>query len=251
MKDKTEELFYEFLNVCSVFIGYELNDELIKVLVSIMDFIGDLLCLDSKDKVEAKELMLDLFSINNYSDYLLTKTKYCRLNSKLIRVGGPYFNELSKLDNRVSHFNKYYIKKQLDELTLNGSIKGTNLKAYLKYLGIIYDKNIDESIELFKLSAYSNDFFSFYVLSKITEEKEYYSDIYERIIRQLSYYEYKKDDGLIEIILACHKKTEEIKKINFDLIKFVLESKDSNEIILYKIKRNLIFNKNHKLRIGF
>lgn len=250
MNRKLEELFYEFFDVCSVFIGYEVNEELLNVLTSIFDFIGKIIKLDKESIIRGEKIITDIFSINKYSDYILTKTKYCKLDSDLLRYGAPYFNELSRLDNKVSHFNKIYVKKQLDELSLEGNIRVINLKAYLKFLGIIYEKNIEEAIELFKLSAYSDNYFSFNILSKITNEKTFYFDIYKRITNQLDYYDYRKKDLYMNIIMECHKKTLESKKINYDLINYVLTSCESHEIVLYKIKKNLYKRIDH-VKIGF
>lgn len=250
MKGKLEELFYEFLNVCSVFIGYEINEELLSVLSSVFDFIGKIIKVDKESIINGEKIISDLFSINKYSDYILTKTKYCKLDDDLLRFGSSYFNELARLDNKVSHFNIVYAKKQLDELSLAGNIRVINLKAYLKYLGIIYEKNIEEAIELFKISAYSNDYFSFKILSKITNEKKYYLDIYNRINNQLDYYNYKQRDMYIDIIMECHKKNLDSKKVNYDLVNYVLTSNESCEIILYKIKRNL-YKRIDCVKIGF
>lgn len=249
MKNKIEELFYEFLNVCSMFVGYELNSELEYMLTNIFDFICKILKISNKEKIENKKLMLELFSINKYSDYLLTKTKYVKLDDKLLWIGTSYFNLLSKQDNFVAQFNKTFVKKKLDELSLLGNVEGINLKAYLKYLGIIYEKNIDEAIELFRISAYSNDYFSFNVLSVISNDKEYYLNIYKSIKKELNFYDYKEKNIFLEILMESHKKTHESKKINYDMINYIFNSNESNEIKLYKMKRNL-FNKNN-IKIGF
>ena len=99
--EKVKYAIKEFLNVASIFVGYEYDCNLASILDKIMCFVSDVCDLDSNETEEARGLVRELYSITKYSDYLLMNKNGDGISANLQYVGNRYFLALEKRNNKT------------------------------------------------------------------------------------------------------------------------------------------------------
>ena len=255
--EKVKNVINEALNVCNVFIGYEYSLELEDILVSIVSFISNVCDLETKEKEEAISLVKELYSINKYSEYLLFKKNKTENSNDILYVGNKYFNILEKRENKTWIFDAKEFKEEINRNALEGNIFALNIKAYMVYLGLVFESDTKFATYLFKMSLYAGNHFAAKVLSKIDiENSYYYINLFNCLNDKLLYLDYRTNDydkkitEDAKLILSSYMLIRERGKANLDNIQYLISSKDSSDIKENNLKNDYLY-RGKRTKIGF
>lgn len=245
----------EFIGVTKLLIGYLINEELEALLKEVSKTLNSVLKLNNKEYEEAEGLLMNLFSINRYSEYLLLTNKNIVLDNDIFIISNEYAEELELRENKVKSFEINSFKSYLDKECRKGNIKAISLKPYLNYL----DNDFNTANYLFKVSAYSFDLNAFLFLSKLNKkDKNKYLDIYNCLNDRLKHFKFNDDKYPIEIKEECdfidllYKDVYKKQVVDFEMFDYLVNDKTSLTEKLGYFKRTRLALKSSKdQRIGF
>ena len=244
-------IFSDFLIIIKKLVGYKKSDDIKQAEKNILILLSRVNNLKQHELEEILKIYNDLSELVNYNDYNMFASTS---NDNVKEVSNLYLNLLDIRDEKQYYLNEIELKTKINEGCINGDIDLIRLKAILVYLGNIYEKNENKSIEIFKTLGYIGDLISLKILPLIVSEneKEFYKElyscvkeIYDSYVFNLNELNYKE-----KIINTCRIIFENKKKNieqNKEMLAYIfLNVNDEINNIKCKIGKSFVKNK-----IGF
>lgn len=173
------EMFYEYLKIVKVLVGYKYSAAIENVLDNVLYLLNKVYNLNSNEIDKLRENIHDLFKIDSYNAYKMALSINDPERKELLRNANMYVEILANKSNVSIDFCEKEFKDIVNQLSLkNNFLDYKRFQGILYYLGVIYNKSEEAAIKILKFTAVRGDLISIRLLSVIDSvNKDKYNEL--------------------------------------------------------------------------
>lgn len=173
------EMFYEYLKIVKVLVGYKYSAAIENVLDNVLYLLNKVYNLNSNEIDKLRENIHDLFKIDSYNAYKMALSINDPERKELLRNANMYVEILANKSNVSIDFCEEEFKDIVNQLSLkNNFLDYKRFQGILYYLGVIYNKSEEAAIKILKFTAVRGDLISIRLLGVIDSvNKDKYNEL--------------------------------------------------------------------------